>query len=89
MTTGRAKKRRMARMSGAQFAAIRMRLGMTLDEMAKALGGYNLQQVWRWEGGHSSIPPAVRILVRLLPGRHGQKREKKPEGEILNAAENV
>lgn len=61
-------------MTPSQFKQLRRRLGMTQEELAKALD----RSVWSivgWEKGKSPIPKTVGMAVRHLVQQHEATKE--------------
>lgn len=50
-------------MTPADFRAARLRLGLSQTAMGKALGGYDVMTVCRWEIGKHRVPAAVAVLI--------------------------
>jgi transcriptional regulator with XRE-family HTH domain len=62
-------------MTGAEFKAIRMRLGLTAEAFARALGYSGTVQsirtaIYMFQSGRREIPPAIASLVAMI-GEHG------------------
>ena len=58
------------RMTGAEMAAWRHLLGLTLDELAEALA-VNVRTTRSWESGRDPIPLRIRDEVSVLVAEHG------------------
>ena len=59
------------RMTGAEMAAWRHLLGLTLDELAEALA-VNVRTTRSWESGRDPIPLRIRAEVAGLVVEHGE-----------------
>ena len=59
------------RMTGAEMAAWRHLLGLTLDELAEALA-VNVRTTRSWESGRDPIPLRIRAEVATLVVEHGE-----------------
>jgi len=54
----------------------RVALGMSRDEMAKALNTTSVS-VWRWENGERGIPPYLSLALETVEREHGKPSAKK------------
>ena len=61
----------MERMTGAEFAAYRHLIGLTLDELAAALG-VNPRTVRSWETERDLIPERIPAELAALAAEHGR-----------------
>lgn len=59
----------MDRLTGAEFAARRHLLGLTLDQLAAVLG-VNPRTVRAWESGRDLIPPRISLEFVVLIDEH-------------------
>src|SRR5712671_4886427 len=76
-------------MTGAEFKAIRMRLGCTGEAFARALGyggsAQNLKtHIWKYENGRREIPEAVACLAQMF-GAYGIPEMLSDSGPITVA----
>lgn len=65
----------MERMTGAEFAAYRHLIGLTLDELAAALG-VNPRTVRSWETERDLIPERIPAELAALAAEHGRLAEQ-------------
>ena len=49
-----------------ELKAARLRLGLSQTALGKALGGYDVMTVCRWETGKHRVPAAVAVLVERM-----------------------
>ena len=64
----------MERMTGAEFAAHRHLIGLTLDELADTLG-VNPRTTRAWETGRDLIPARIPAELGALVAEHGRLAE--------------
>ena len=50
-------------MTGPELRALRLSLGWTQEQLAKAVGRKSDRTVHRWESGHDPIPPYVPLIL--------------------------
>jgi transcriptional regulator with XRE-family HTH domain len=63
-------------MEGSELQRRREALGMSRDELAKALSTTSVS-VWRWENGERSIPPYLSLALETVEREHGRPAVKK------------
>ena len=65
----------MERMTGAEFAAHRHLIGLTLDELADTLG-VNPRTTRAWEAERDPIPARIPAELGALVAEHGRMAEQ-------------
>ena len=69
----------MERMTGAEFAAHRHLIGLTLDELADTLG-VNPRTTRAWETGRDLIPARIPAELGALVAEHGRLAKQMTDG---------
>ncbi|MGA9767917.1 MAG: helix-turn-helix transcriptional regulator [Blastocatellia bacterium] len=63
-------------MNGDELKQRREELGMTQEQLAKALG-VNIMTISRWERGVRSIPPHLSLALEAIEIKQKKKNDKK------------
>lgn len=81
-----AKKRKMKRMTGEQFFAIRQKLGLTQAAFGALLGYTGPQMVNSFEGNRREIPTQTGLLMEAIDKGFWSKTWPKPQADEAEAA---